>query len=85
MVADEVEPSPRGHKTLLKRSAGLSKSCNLRRPTQHAVSEDINGNVTEIRNGSLSLMEGIEDYALTAEELSLLAGEMRTVVSRFKL
>jgi methyl-accepting chemotaxis protein len=41
--------------------------------------------VTEIRNGSLSLMEGIEDYALTAEELSLLAGEMRTVVSRFRL
>ncbi len=52
---------------------------------QHAVSEDINRNVTEIRNGSLALMEGIEDNAVTAEELSLLAGELRTVVSRFKL
>ncbi|MBA2922983.1 methyl-accepting chemotaxis protein [Pseudomonas sp. P7] len=52
---------------------------------QHAVSEDINRNVTEIRNGSLALMEGIEDNAVTAEELSLLAVELRTVVSRFKL
>ena len=52
---------------------------------QHAVSEDINRNVTEIRNGSLALMEGIEDNAVTAEELSLLAGQLRTVVSRFKL
>jgi len=52
---------------------------------QHAVSEDINRNVTEIRNGSVALMEGIEDNAVTAEELSLLAGELRTVVSRFKL
>ena len=52
---------------------------------QHAVSENINRNVTEIRNGSVALMEGIEDNAVTAEELSLLAGELRTVVSRFKL
>ncbi|WWG79319.1 methyl-accepting chemotaxis protein [Pseudomonas poae] len=52
---------------------------------QHAVSEDINRNVTEIRNGSITLMEGIEDNAATAQELSLLAGELRTVVSRFKL
>lgn len=52
---------------------------------QHAVSEDINRNVTEIRNGSVALMDGIEDNAVTAEELSLLAGELRTVVSRFKL
>ncbi|WP_426132562.1 methyl-accepting chemotaxis protein [Pseudomonas sp. PWP3-1b2] len=52
---------------------------------QHAVSEDINRNVTEIRNGSVALMEGIEDNAVTAQELSLLAGELRTVVSRFKL
>ncbi|MFB3301661.1 methyl-accepting chemotaxis protein [Pseudomonas sp. AMR01] len=52
---------------------------------QHAVSEDINRNVTEIRNGSVALMEGIEDNAATAQELSLLAGELRTVVSRFKL
>ncbi|WP_446730978.1 methyl-accepting chemotaxis protein [Pseudomonas sp. CFBP 8771] len=52
---------------------------------QHAVSEDINRNVTEIRNGSLALMEGIEDNAVTAEELSLLATELRTVVARFKL
>ncbi|MPR02128.1 HAMP domain-containing protein [Pseudomonas sp. MAFF 212408] len=52
---------------------------------QHAVSEDINRNVTEIRNGSVVLMEGVEDNAITAEELSLLAAEMRTVVSRFKL
>ena len=52
---------------------------------QHAVSEDINRNVTEIRNGSVALMEGIEDNAVTAQELSSLAGELRTVVSRFKL
>lgn len=52
---------------------------------QHAVSEDINRNVTEIRNGSVALMEGIEDNSVTAQELSLLAGELRTVVARFKL
>lgn len=52
---------------------------------QHAVSEDINRNVTEIRNGSLALMEGIEDNAVTAEELTLLATELRTVVSRFRV
>jgi methyl-accepting chemotaxis protein len=52
---------------------------------QHAVSEDINRNVTEIRNGTFLLMEGIEDNAVTADELSLLAGELRTVVGRFKL
>ena len=52
---------------------------------QHAVSEDINRNVTEIRNGTFMLMEGIEDNAVTADELSLLAGELRTVVGRFKL
>ncbi len=52
---------------------------------QHAVSEDINRNVTQIRNGSLALMEGIEDNAVTAEELTLLATELRTVVSRFKV
>ena len=52
---------------------------------QHAVSEDINRNVTGIRNGSVALMEGIADNAVTAEELSLLAGELRTVVARFKL
>jgi methyl-accepting chemotaxis protein len=52
---------------------------------QHAVSEDINRNVTEIRNGTFLLMEGIEGNAVTADELSLLAGELRTVVGRFKL
>jgi methyl-accepting chemotaxis protein len=52
---------------------------------QHAVSEDINRNVTQIRNGSLALMEGIEDNAVTAEELTLLATELRTVVSRFNV
>lgn len=52
---------------------------------QHSVSEDINRNVTEIRNGSVVLMEGIEDNAVTADELSLLAVELRTVVSRFKM
>ncbi|KIQ03556.1 MULTISPECIES: methyl-accepting chemotaxis protein [Pseudomonas] len=52
---------------------------------QHAVSEDINRNVIEIRNGSEVLMEGIEQNAQTADELSRLAGELRTVVSRFKI
>jgi methyl-accepting chemotaxis protein len=52
---------------------------------QHAVSEDINRNVTEIRVGSVALMEGVEDNAVTADELSLLASELRSVVSRFTL
>ncbi|SHL68008.1 methyl-accepting chemotaxis protein [Phytopseudomonas punonensis] len=52
---------------------------------QHAVSEDINRNVIEIRNGSMVLIEGIEENAQTADELSRLAGELRTVVSRFKI
>ncbi|WP_371923731.1 methyl-accepting chemotaxis protein [Pseudomonas sp. URMO17WK12:I2] len=52
---------------------------------QHAVSEDINRNVIEIRNGSVVLIEGIEENAQTADELSRLAGELRTVVSRFKI
>ncbi|SDT12089.1 methyl-accepting chemotaxis protein [Pseudomonas asplenii] len=52
---------------------------------QHAVSEDINRNVTEIRNGSVQLMQGIDDNAMTAKELSLLAGDLRTMVSRFRL
>lgn len=52
---------------------------------QHAVSEDINRNVIEIRNGSTTLMQGVEDNEVTADELSLLAGELRTVVGRFKL
>ncbi|MBY8946521.1 MULTISPECIES: hypothetical protein [unclassified Pseudomonas] len=47
--------------------------------------EDINRNVTEIRNSSVALMEGIEDNAVTAQELLLLTGELRTVVSRFQL
>ena len=51
---------------------------------QHAVSEDINRNVIEIRNGSTTLMEGVEDNEVTADELSLLAGELSTVVGRFK-
>ncbi len=52
---------------------------------QHSVSEDINRNVTEIRNGSEALREEIEDNAVTANELSTLAGELRMVVSRFKM
>ncbi|MGV6394712.1 methyl-accepting chemotaxis protein [Pseudomonas caspiana] len=52
---------------------------------QHAVSEDINRNVIGIRNGSLTLMQGVEENEVTADELSLLAGELRTVVARFKL
>ena len=52
---------------------------------QHAVSEDINRNVMGIRNGSATLMQGVEENEITADELSLLAGELRTVVARFKL
>lgn len=52
---------------------------------QHSVSEDINRNVTEIRNGSEALKKEIEDNAVTANELSTLAGELRMVVSRFKM
>jgi methyl-accepting chemotaxis protein len=52
---------------------------------QHSVSEDINRNVMGIRNGSVTLMQGVEENEITADELSLLAGELRTVVARFKL
>lgn len=52
---------------------------------QHAVSEDINRNVIEIRNGSTALMQGVEDNEVTADELSLLAAELHKVVGRFKL
>ncbi len=52
---------------------------------QHAVSEDINRNVMGIRSSSGTLMEGIENNAVTADELGRVASEMRSVVSRFKL
>lgn len=52
---------------------------------QHAVSEDINRNVIGIRNGSVTLMQGVEENEVTADEPPLLAGELRTVVARFKL
>jgi len=52
---------------------------------QHAVSEDINRNVMEIRNSSGTLMLGIENNAVTADELARVASDMRNVVSRFKL
>lgn len=52
---------------------------------QHSVSEDINRNVIGIRNSSLIVMEGVEDNAVTADELSLLANELRSVVGKFKL
>lgn len=52
---------------------------------QHAVSEDINRNVIGIRNGGVTLMQGVEENEVTADEPSLLAGELQTVVARFKL
>ncbi|EPM53522.1 methyl-accepting chemotaxis protein, partial [Pseudomonas syringae pv. actinidiae ICMP 19071] len=52
---------------------------------QHAVSEDINRNVMEIRNSSGSLMLGIDNNAVTADELARVANDMRNVVARFKL
>ncbi|QQN27319.1 Methyl-accepting chemotaxis protein [Pseudomonas syringae pv. maculicola] len=52
---------------------------------QHAVSEDINRNVMEIRNSSGTLMQGIDNNAVTAEELARVASDMRSVVARFKL
>ncbi|MBX8484267.1 methyl-accepting chemotaxis protein [Pseudomonas cichorii] len=52
---------------------------------QHSVSEDINRNVMGIRNSSLVVMDGVNDNAATADELSSLASELRTVVSRFQL
>ncbi|RMS00256.1 Methyl-accepting chemotaxis protein [Pseudomonas coronafaciens pv. garcae] len=52
---------------------------------QHAVSEDINRNVMEIRNSSGTLMMGIDNNAVTAEELARVAHDMRNVVARFKL
>ncbi len=52
---------------------------------QHAVSEDINRNVMEIRNSSGTLMLGIDNNAVTADELARVANDMRNVVARFKL
>ena len=52
---------------------------------QHAVSEDINRNVMEIRNSSGTLMLGIDNNAVTADELARVASDMRNVVARFKL
>jgi methyl-accepting chemotaxis protein len=52
---------------------------------QHAVSEDINRNVLEIRNSSAVLMQGVDDNARTADELTHLASELRAVVGRFRV
>jgi methyl-accepting chemotaxis protein len=52
---------------------------------QHSVSEDINRNVLEIRNSSAVLMQGVDDNARTADELTHLAGELRAVVGRFRV
>ncbi|MFJ4143783.1 methyl-accepting chemotaxis protein [Pseudomonas sp. NPDC089734] len=52
---------------------------------QHSVSEDINRNVMSISNSSQVVMEGVEDNAATADELSSLASELRAVVGRFQL
>lgn len=52
---------------------------------QHAVSEDINRNVMEIRNSSGTLMLGIDNNAVTADELARVASDMCNVVARFKL
>ncbi|MCV4288035.1 methyl-accepting chemotaxis protein [Pseudomonas capsici] len=51
---------------------------------QHSVSEDINRNVMGIRNSSQVVMGGVSDNATTADELSSLASELRSVVSRFQ-
>jgi len=52
---------------------------------QKQVSEDINRNIIGIRNSTLVVMEGVDDNASTADELSRLANELRDVVGRFKL
>ena len=52
---------------------------------QHSVSEDINRNVLEIRNSSAVLMQGVDDNARTADELTHLASELRAVVGRFRV
>ncbi|MBC3952948.1 methyl-accepting chemotaxis protein [Pseudomonas folii] len=69
----------------VERIVGMNTQIASAAVQQHAVSEDINRNVTEIRNGSEALREEIEDNAVTANELSTLAGELRMVVSRFKM
>nr|WP_268796705.1 methyl-accepting chemotaxis protein [Pseudomonas sp. BSw22131] len=68
----------------VERIVGMNTQIASAAVQQHAVSEDINRNVIEIRNGSMTLMQGVEDNEVTADELSLLAGELRTVVARFK-
>ncbi|WP_268796715.1 methyl-accepting chemotaxis protein [Pseudomonas huanghezhanensis] len=83
--ADQASTSLEAINDGVEQIVGMNTQIASAAVQQHAVSEDINRNVTEIRNGSVALMEGIEDNALTAQELSLLAGELRTVVSRFKL
>ncbi|MEB0045616.1 MULTISPECIES: methyl-accepting chemotaxis protein [unclassified Pseudomonas] len=79
--ADQASTSLDAINEGVKRIVGMNTQIASAAVQQHAVSEDINRNVTEIRNGSVVLMEGIEDNAVTADELSLLAGELRSVVS----
>jgi methyl-accepting chemotaxis protein len=69
----------------VERIVGMNTQIASAAVQQHAVSEDINRNVMGIRNGSVTLMQGVEENEITADELSMLAGELRTVVARFKL
>ncbi|RXT96520.1 hypothetical protein B1F69_09365, partial [Pseudomonas syringae] len=52
---------------------------------QQAVSKDINLSVKEIRSSSGRLMLGMDNNAVTADELARVASDMRNVVARFKL
>ncbi len=83
--ADEASTSLDAINDGVEQIVGMNTQIASAAVQQHAVSEDINRNVTGIRNGSVVLMEGIEDNAVTAGELSLLASELRTVVARFRL
>ncbi|MCW2293659.1 methyl-accepting chemotaxis protein [Pseudomonas sp. BIGb0408] len=85
LSADQASTSLGAINDEVERIVGMNTQIASAAVQQHAVAEDINRNITEIRNGSVVLIEGIEENALTADELSQLAGELRTVVSRFKI
>ncbi|WNW13873.1 methyl-accepting chemotaxis protein [Pseudomonas sp. DTU_2021_1001937_2_SI_NGA_ILE_001] len=69
----------------VERIAGMNTQIASAAVQQHAVSEDINRNVTDIRNGTATLMGGINANATTADDLAGLAAQLRSVVGRFSV
>ena len=52
---------------------------------QLAVAEDVNQNVVNISESGDQILSGSKQNALSSEELAKLAGELQTLMGRFKL